>query len=66
MDVPVRCHGELLIAVEIFRSPFSVDLPCDSSRSYVDYGCKDPEGVQFGAALMAVKYKTKAFGDDSR
>ena len=62
---PTRCHGELLtgmeIVMEIFRSPSSVNLPCDSSTSYFVCGCKDQEVVQFEGASMAVKYKSKAF-----
>lgn len=61
---PTGCHVGFLTVMEIFRSPLSVDLPCDSSRSYVDCGCKDQEVVHFEGASMAVKYKIKAFKDN--
>lgn len=61
MDVLVCCHGQLLTPMETFRSPFSVSFPCDSSRSYAEYGGEDEEVVQFEGALVAVKDEKKAF-----
>lgn len=56
---PARFHGEALIVMEIFRSPFSADPPCDSSKSYVQGGYTSWEVVQLERRSMAVKYTIK-------
>ncbi len=56
---PARVHNKLLAMMEITRSPFSEDLPCDSSRLFVNgrrkrgASCRSVNGGQSAGARFS-------------